>query len=357
MADYAETLLPALRKTARPGVSVEADAAMADLHIYHLGNNRLHAAIYARASATPGIVVLHDSVLNHYLLGALTRDQYVEEFVYNYGEWNRHVGEDLWEGRAACQTDPRYFQYPMLRRAIENARAVIVHNPGAAAIAGRHGGRNITIVPHFYEPTELPDAFETVRFRERLGIGPGVTLFGIFGYLRETKRIMACIKAFRRLNAVRPATALLIAGDVVSQDLSRLLANEAPHPAIHRMGHLAEAEFRIAASSVECCLNLRYPAAGETSGISIRLMGAGKPVIVTEGEETADLPEAVCLRVPAGLAEAEALFNQMAFVVEFPALARRVGEAAQQNIRSRHSLYGAAEAYWQVVDSIAPKVR
>ena len=62
------------------------------------------------------------------------RTRYIDEFVYNYGEWSRHVGEELWRERAACAVDPRYFRYPMLRRAVETARAVIVHNPGAAAI-------------------------------------------------------------------------------------------------------------------------------------------------------------------------------------------------------------------------------
>ena len=142
--------------------------------------------------------------------------------------------------------------------------------------------------------------FVTARFRQSLGVTPGAALFGVFGYLRETKRLLPCIRAFLRLHAVRPDTALLIAGEAVSGDLSRLLAMEAAHPAIHRLGHLSDADFRIAAAAVDCCLNLRYPAAGETSGIAIRLMGIGKPVIVSEGPETGEIPEAACLRVPPG---------------------------------------------------------
>ena len=38
--------------------------------------------------------------------------------------------------------DPRYFQFPMLRRILERSRGVIVHNPGAAAIAARCRARN-----------------------------------------------------------------------------------------------------------------------------------------------------------------------------------------------------------------------
>ena len=347
VADYAARLLKALDASQPPGVDT-------GLNVYHLGNNRLHAEIYARALATPGIVVIHDAVLNHFLLGLLSREQYIEEFVYNYGEWGRHIGEELWNERAACAVDPRYFRYPMLRRAVENARAVIVHNPGAAGIARAHRAKNVHVIPHFFEQQNAPDAFEVERFRQRIGVEPGATLFGIFGYLRETKRVLPCIRAFRRLHALRPETALQIAGDVVSGDLERSLANEPTHPAIHRLPHLSDADFRIAAAAVDCCLNLRYPAAGETSGIAIRLMGAGKPVIVTDGPETSDIPADACLRVPAGADEADALFSQMAFVAEFPALAKQIGEAAAEHIRTAHTLENAARQYWQVIESVHP---
>ena len=333
VADYADTLLSALRESAPANVAIERDAVRADLHVYHLGNNRLHAGIYARALETPGIVVLHDAVLHHFMLGARSPEQYVDEFVYNYGEWSRHIGEELWRERAGSAVDPRYFRYAMLRRVVESALAVIVHNPGAAAIAHEHGAKNVHVIPHFFEPCEIPDAFATARFRQRLGIAPGAVLFGVFGYLRETKRLLPCIRAFLRLHAVRPDTALLIAGEAVSGDLSRLLAMEAAHPAIHRLGHLSDADFRIAAAAVDCCLNLRYPAAGETSGIAIRLMGIGKPVILTEGPETGEIPEAACLRVPAGVDEEAVLLDQMALIAGFPEVRRRIGGQGAAHIK------------------------
>jgi glycosyltransferase involved in cell wall biosynthesis len=344
VADYAETLRRALVKL--PG------AARADLHLYHLGNNRLHARIYEQALQTPGIVVLHDAVLQHFLLGTLTREQYIEEFVYNYGEWNRHVGEELWNDRAACAVDPRYFRYPMLRRALERQLAVIVHNPGAAAIAREHGARDVRIIPHFFEPAERPDAASAERFRQRIAVEPGAFLFGIFGYLRETKRVLPCLDVFRRLHAVLPNTALLVAGEIVSGDLRRLLANIGGDPGVRRIGHLSDEDFRIAAEAVDCCLNLRYPPAGETSGIAIRLMGIGKPVILTESLETSEIPRTAALRVPAGAEEADVLFRQMALVAGFPEIARQIGEEAARYIRARHNLGDAAEQYRQVIESV-----
>lgn len=337
VADYAETLRLALTRLGPLPVPV-----------YHLGNNQLHAAIYRESLRNPGVVVLHDAVLHHFLLGSLNREAYVAEFVYNYGEWRRELAEELWAERGSSGTDPRYFQFGMLRRAVAGARAVIVHNPGAAAIARDHGARVVHVIPHFFEPA-AQDPADAILFRERHGIAQGATLFGIFGYLRETKRVLPSLRAFQRLHAAHPRTALLLAGDAVSSDLRRLLEIEAQSPGIVRLGHLDEPTLLTASAAVDCCINLRYPAAGETSGIAIRLMGAGKPVILTESEATADIPEAACLKVRPGVAEAAELFDHMGIVVAFPSLARAIGRTAARHIREHHSLDKVVRKYWQVL--------
>lgn len=349
IADYAETLRRALERLGR----VSRGQGSADIHLYHLGNNRLHAEIYAEAMAKPGVVVLHDAVLHHFMLGALPHDEYMSEWIYNYGEWRRDLGEELWRERARAAFEPRYFQFPMLRRILERARGVIVHNPGAAAIARAHGATNVAVVPHFCETGDIPDTPAIARFRGRIGVSQGAALFGIFGYLREPKRILPCIRAFRRLHALRPETALLLAGKPVSPDLDRLLAIEARHPGIRRLGHLSESDFALAAASVDCCLNLRYPGAGETSGIAIRLMGKAKPVLVTDNAENSDFPPAAVLRVAPGVAESAELFEHILLVAEFPAVARDIGNEAQAHIREHHALEPVARKYWEVLCAAA----
>jgi len=352
VADYAETLRIALQRIGR----VESGIPQADIHLYHLGNNRLHKDIYCRALADPGVAVLHDAVLHHFLLGVLSEEQYIAEWIYNYGEWRRDLGEELLRERARAAVDPRYFQFPMLRRIVERSLVVIVHNPGAAAIARGQGAKHVVVIPHFCEASGPSDAADAARFRDRIGIPQGARLFGIFGYLREPKRVLQCIKAFLRLNAVRPETALLLAGEVVSPDLERILQNEAGHPAFHRLGRLNERDFSIAATAVDCCLNLRYPGAGETSGIAVRLMGSGKPVIVTDNAENADFPPATVLRVSPTVAEAEELFEHMCLVTEFPAIAREIGSEARLHIRQRHSLDQVARQYWETLCAAASSV-
>src|SRR5437870_12851844 len=91
VADYAAALLGGLRKHGE----VTVDAADADVALYHIGNNQLHREIYQRALARPGVVVLHDAVLQHLFLGMLDEPSYANEFVFNYGEWMRGFAEEL----------------------------------------------------------------------------------------------------------------------------------------------------------------------------------------------------------------------------------------------------------------------
>ena len=192
VADYSAALLTALR--ARWNVRVNRDG---DINLYHLGNNQLHAPIYRRALARPGVVVLHDAVLHHFMLGSLPREQYLDEFVYNYGEWSRGLAESLWRDRARSAGDSRFFQYPMLRRIAERLR----RGGGPQSRRGSHGaehcpGARVFEIPHLYVPVELPHTADAERLRADLGGGP---LFGVFGHLRESKRVMSILRVFRRL--------------------------------------------------------------------------------------------------------------------------------------------------------------
>jgi glycosyltransferase involved in cell wall biosynthesis len=333
---------------------VELAPARCGVALYHLGNNALHAAIYRRALEHPGIVVLHDSVLHHFLLGQLSEAAYIEEFVYNYGEWSRGRARDLWRSRASSASDNRYFESPLLKRAAESARAVVVHNPAAGGVVKAHAPHaRIVEIPHLFQAPPTTSISDRLRYRQRLGIAPGVFLFGMFGYLRESKRLIPALQAFAEVHRELPETAMLVAGDFVSRDLAR-----AAHPLLHapgviRLPHLSERHFWLAAASVDSCINLKYPAAGETSGIAIRLMGMGKPVILTDSPECARYPEDACLRVPHGAVEGDSLRHYMIMLASLHEAARTVGENAMAHIQERHRLDSIGLNYWELLHEVA----
>jgi glycosyltransferase involved in cell wall biosynthesis len=344
VADYAASLLAALRELG----PVEVDAARADVNLYHLGNNQLHREIYAQALQRRGVAVLHDAVLHHFFLGWLDRERYLDEFAYNYGEWNRGLAQKLWEERPRSALDPRYFRYAMVRRIAETSRAIIVHNPGAAALVRSHApAARVVEIPHlFAAPHPVGDA------RQELAVGPQTFLFAVFGHLRESKRLFAVLHAFERVRAAGVDAALLIAGDFVSTDLERAIAPLLEPAGVLRRGYAAEPQFWRLAAAADACINLRYPAAGETSGIGIRLMGIGKPVIMTAGAEVSAFPEDTCLRVDPGAAEVPMLAEYMTWLAGRPDYAREIGRRAQEHIHARHSLEAVANEYWRVMISV-----
>jgi glycosyltransferase involved in cell wall biosynthesis len=347
VADYAQALLTALRQHGR----VEANPSGCDAALYHLGNNRLHGAIYRRALAEPGIVVLHDAVMHHFLLGQLSRTEYIEEFAYNYGEWQRGLAEELWRGRAASGSDSRYFAYPMLRRVAESARAVVVHNPAAARLVREYAPQaRVVELPHLSLPAASPPSdAEVLRYRQGLGVPHTDFLFGVFGYLRESKRLMNVLEALTAVRREIPRASLLVAGRFVSSDLERAAAPLLSAPGIFRLPYLEEREFWLAAGAVDACINLRYPAAGETSGIAIRFLGLGKPVLVSEGEETARLPEDGCIRIPASTAETESLRQHVILLTSISGVARAIGQRGARHIQAHHRVEDISRKYWELI--------
>ncbi len=346
VADYAEALLEALRAFCK----VKVNASDGDVCLYHLGNNQLHAGIYRRALERPGVVVLHDAVLHHFFLGSLGRDAYIEEFAFNYGQWSRGLAAELWEDRRRSAFDQRYFQYAMVRRVAEISRAVVVHNPGAARIVAAHApNARVVEIPHLFRPPAAVSRSESIRWRTREGIAAEAFLFGVFGHLRESKRLLAVLRAFERVRAAGVNAALLVAGAFASPDLARSAEPLLGAPGIVRKGYLPEREFWTAAEAVDACINLRAPAAGETSGIGIRLMGIGKPVLVTACEENSRFPETVCIRVASGVAEERMLAEyMMSLAVRRPA-AREIGTRAAAYIAAHHAPGEVARRYWEVL--------
>ena len=346
VADYAAALLGALRQLG----PVEVASERCDVHLFHFGNNPLHAGIYRRALERPGVIVLHDAVLHHFLLGQLDQPRYIEEFVYNYGAWNRQLAADLWSNRSAAASDNRYFQFPMLKRVCERARAVVVHNPAAARMVKEHAPQAPVIeIPHLFQPPEpLPEP-EVARYRQRLGLPSDAFVFGVFGYLRESKRLAGVLQTFAQLRRENPRAALVIAGSFISTDLERAVEPLLAEPGVLRLPHLSERDFWLTAAAVDACINLRDPAAGETSGIAIRLMGIGKPVLLTGSEENLRFPLDACIRIPPGVAERDSLWRHMVLLLSVPELAGTIGSRAADHIRVHHALDQVAHRYWDTL--------
>ena len=346
VADYSAQLLPFLHALG----TVKIAPSQCDIALYHVGNNALHREIYQRALAQPGVVVLHDAVLQHFFLGMLDAEHYVDEFAYNYGDASRDLARQLWEQRARSGADARYFSYPMLKRIATASRAVIVHNPAAGAAVREHApGTPVIEIPHLFQPPQLPSRDETLRFRASLGIGPETLLIGSFGHQRETKRLTVLLRAFEKAIHSGADIKLLISGEFVSATFESAVAPLLQNPRVVRTGYLSETELWRHATATDVCVNLRYPSAAETSGIAVRMMGIGKPVIFTAGDALARIPANACLRVGVGPDEEEMLAGYLLLLAGNRTAAGEIGRRAALHIAEFHAPEKVAREYWSVL--------
>ncbi len=348
VADYAARLLNELRRRA----TVVTKGSQAGLWLYHIGNNREHhAAIYQRALARPGVVVLHDAVLMHLQLSmASGEESFVEEFVFNYGGWHRDYARSLWQGRARSGADPEYFRWPMLKRLLSGSRAVVVHNPGAARRVREHApGARVVEIPHLAFDAQAPAA-RAMAFRRQWNCGPSTFVCAVFGHLRDSKRVLPILRIVSALHDLDMR--LVLCGAAQNPALERAMQPFLGN-AVLRVPPLPEPDLLAAISACDAVLCLRWPQAGETSGLMIRAMAAGKPVLVTRGEDTASLPEGVCIPIDPGPPEADHLQEVIRWLVQQPGCARRIGAMAAEHIARFHSPAGVAAQYMEVLAACA----
>jgi hypothetical protein len=161
--------------------------------------------------------------------------------------------------------------------------------------------------------------------------------------------VAAVLEAFTAVRSQVPRASLLIAGQFVSTDLERAVAPMLGAPGVLRLPFLPEREFWLAARAVDACINLRYPAAGESSGIAVRLMGIGKPVLLTEGLESAPFPEDGCVRIAAGVAERDSLWHHMVLLTSMAAVARTIGHRGAAHIAAHHGVEQIGKRFWDLL--------
>jgi glycosyltransferase involved in cell wall biosynthesis len=176
---------------------------------------------------------------------------------------------------------------------------------------------------------------------------------GVFGHLRESKRLPAILRAMQRVWASGADARLLVQGSFASSDLERVLSPEIERdPRILRAGFLERADFWKWGSAADVCVNLRFPTAAETSGIAVAMMGIGKAAVFTSGEEIARIPEDACLRVDRGPAEEEMLTDSLRWLAADREAAIEIGRRAAAYIQQDHALELVAARYWEILSRL-----
>src|SRR4029077_5814751 len=124
-------------------------------------------------------------------------------------------------------------------------------------------------------------------------------------------------------------------------DLSSLLKPEVS-PGVVVVGRTEIDRFLLYMTAVDVAVNLRYPSAGETSGTLIRLLGLGKPVIVSNTGSFAEIPDDCWAKVSLEKTEEELLAAYPPRLAKAADRRRRMGDNARRHMLSHHTQEGSA---------------
>ena len=338
----------------RLGELPAAGARRYDAVLYQLGNDpRYHGGIYRALLARPGVVVLHEYVLHHMLreltLARGDADGYMEALRYAAGRGG------LAAGRRAVATgvplDP--WRYPLFEQAVDAAVGVIVHNETCRrrVLASRPAAR-LRVVPHHLSLDPGPGdggaegaAVDPAAARAALGLPADALLVATFGFLTAPKRLGVALRAFARLLREVPTARFLLVGEAgPGAGLDELLA-DGLDAGVEVVGRTSRADFLTYMRAVDIAVNLRFPTAGETSGTLIRLLGLGKPVIVSDHGAFAEIPDGCCAKVAPDESEEAHLAALLLRLAADPDLRRAMGDNARRHVAAHHTLAGSARAY------------
>lgn len=367
IADYSVDLLPHLAERADvrvirlpdlpidpelekrwPMAPIEETGAGGRLPLYQMGNNRYHRGVLELALRLPGVLTLHDVLLHHLLMDDTLGRQEPRSF-WDYKE--RLTRDHGWVGEATALAkrwnawgEAPVFALPAHRALLRRQRGVLVHSHWAAELlAEEDPDLRVRAIPMGVPLPPEADAEAGRRLRERFGLPQDRPVLGSFGFQTPIKRTTSVIRALASpgLENVH----LLVVGEAAPVlDLEGEARRAGVADRVHVMGFVSFEDFEAAIAAVDLCLNLRYPTAGETSASLLRVLAAGRPAIVSDYAQFADLPPEVALRVPLGDEEPEALAALLRELLAQPERLAAMGRASRELVRVRHDPGRAAAA-------------
>ncbi|HMB53613.1 MAG TPA: glycosyltransferase family 4 protein, partial [Thermoanaerobaculia bacterium] len=219
----------------------------------------------------------------------------------------------------------------------------------------------VAVVPHHLdlgtdvdrEDAGADPAAAQLAARRRLGLPADGFLVGTFGYQNRSKRLDSLLAAFAVLRDRHPEARLAVVGGVdpkLGLEEGSLEAGDG----VDLVGRVDDLDrFLDWMRAVDVAVNLRWPSGGETSGTVIRLLGLGKPLVVTDAGSFAEIPAGCAARVPADESERERLAALLVAFADDPVLARDLGDAGRDFAHTAHAPQVSAAGYARFLAAVA----
>jgi glycosyltransferase involved in cell wall biosynthesis len=351
---------PANRELKRRFNIIPFDAKDFDLSqyneiIYHMGNDyKAHKFIYESLKRYPGIVVLHDLVLQGFYAERYDEtgdfDSYKDLLIQYYGEEGRQIAErirlklpnQIWESERAVD-------YPLNEEILEAAKAFIVHSNFVKDKVSVKTNKPLVKIHHH---GHIQKEFDKEKVRKDLDIKDDEILILSAGFINKNKRYQSILSALAEIKEFK--FKYLIAG----KDRAGLLKNylEGHELSIIKLGHLPIEKLEEVISASDICINLRYPTMGESSGSLLRMMGYGKPTLVTDYGSYVEFPDYCTLKVSPDMDEKEMIKRMILAIALDKDFRISLGREAKNFVERECSIKRCAQEYAGFIKSLQNKI-
>ena len=374
IADYSAVLVEALRER-KPSWKVEVLGSknkLSDekcLFVHHVGNSSFHDFVYPLIFRHPDVLVLHDLVLHHarllhYLESPEVRayredlastekrakalaeiEAYRHEVATAYPE----TGETIASIAIHMGGGRLLYDYPLYEHLVKTCRLTLVHSESARDEVQARCPESL--VRRIRMGVALPTPVDKSEARRKLGLKGGL-LLASFGLVTPEKRIITALRALKQLhNRGIAAHYVLVGGGVAHFDPLREARRLDIEDAVTLTGRVSEEELSLYAFAADLCLNLRYPTAGETSAMLLRLLACGRPVVVTDQVAMLELPERVVARSSLE-GEEDGLYCDLMDLIGDEGRLAELGASARDFVNREHSLDAMVNDYVEAFESL-----
>lgn len=335
----------------------------ADATIYHIGNDaRFHASIWEVSRRAPGIVVLHDTSLQHLFGGIFFQQRrdpsaYLRAMELCYGgdgrraaqEYIDHPDKDSYILHLSAH-------YPLTESAIRGALAVLVHTKPAYDRLRQQQQSSVSVYAPLPYPALAPSApldeqhFEDQAERHTPSARRALRLI-VFGYLSPNRRIEPLLRALAGL-AERDRLRLDIYGKLWdAEHVGELIRSLDLTRNVKVHGFVPDDELDRALAASDLAVNLRFPTMGEASSSQLRIWSYALPTLVTDVDWYGTLPAEAVMHVRPEY-EIEDIRQHLRTLLSDPARFKSIGAAGRELLARQHAPGSYVEAIMNLVEQM-----
>lgn len=326
-----------------------------DLAIYQIGNNAdIHEKIVEKFLKYGGILELHDIAMHHYLAETTIirnrPDDYIKIMEYCHGIYGKEKAISYLEGKVIAPWEKDSMKFTVCKYLVDKALGVIVHSDLAKqTIKGINKKIPVINIPLHTSEITKEYLLEKNKSREKVNISNKRFLVGSFGFSGKNKRIISVLKAIKKIKD-KDDILYCIVGRVDDPEIIKEIKENNLEQYVKITGFVSLETMMTYMKACDICINLRYPTQGESSAILHRMIGYGKPVILTNIGSYQEYPDSFAKKISYDEFEIEELIDAIQYFRSnnLESISEEAIQFAEENCRLEKN----ANSYFEFFESI-----